>query len=637
MSGIVAIVHLDGRPVEPALLRAMTAAMAYRGPDAQGTWSSAHVGLGHALLRTVPEDEPGRQPLSLDGQVWLAADARIDGQRELRRKLEARESLDPETASDAHLILRAYHLWGEACVEHLLGDFAFVLWDGRRQRLFCARDHFGVKPLYYGRLQDCLLLSNTLNCLRSHPAVSDRLNDLAIADFLLFGRNQELDTTAFADIRRLPPAHSLHWSPGAPPKVQRYWALPVAGPIRYKRPADYVERFRELLGVAVADRLRTNRVGVLMSGGLDSTSVAATAHRLLAEGPEPAELRAYTLVAGGLLPCEQEGHYAGLVAGKLGIPIHYSAPQGYRLFEGWDQPEFWTPEPLAEPLWALVIDQYGLAAGHGRVVLSGQGGDPALYPSRGYLLDLLKQARLGTLCRDVGLCLRLRGRLPPLYLRSRLQNGRMGPVAGQVAGPVYPPWIDDDLAARLNLAARWQAWLQRANLRAGASAHGRRGGTSSHLRPEAYQNLSASLWPDLFERYYDPGATSVPLEVRHPYFDVRLVAYLLALPPLPWCVDKHLTRAAMCGILPEGVRLRAKATTRYSLLHALLRRDGLDLASQSALGAAGELARYVDGDRLERIVRSVPHLAASEYGLITRPVALARWLQQPAPARFRQN
>ena len=107
------------------------------------------------------------------------------------------------------MILHAYATWREECVDHLRGDFAFALWDARERKLFCARDHFGIKPFFYSAIERQFLFSNTLNCLRAHPDVSDELNEAAIGDFLLFGLNCEIATTTFRDIQRLPPAHFM--------------------------------------------------------------------------------------------------------------------------------------------------------------------------------------------------------------------------------------------------------------------------------------------------------------------------------------------------------------------------------------------------------------------------------------------
>ena len=193
MSGIVGIVNFDGAPVDRALLRRMTDSMAFRGPDEQRIWADGNVGFGHTLLRTTFESEHEHQPLTLDGRVWIVADARVDAQADLIAKLNARGEHVKRGVPDVELLLRAYRVWGEDCIEHLLGDFVFAVWDRPRQSLFCARDHMGVKPLYYVSIGQTLVFSNTLDCVRLHPKVSDKLNELAIADFLLFGLNLERD------------------------------------------------------------------------------------------------------------------------------------------------------------------------------------------------------------------------------------------------------------------------------------------------------------------------------------------------------------------------------------------------------------------------------------------------------------
>src|ERR1700738_1961328 len=275
MSGIVGIINLDGAPVDRDLLRRMTDFMSYRGPDTQEIWIAGNVGFGHTMLRTTFEAETEKQPLTLEGQVWLTADARIDGRSELISKLEAklgtrlRVGSDSRIPNDAELILYAYRAWKEDCLKHLIGDFVFAIWDGDERRLFCARDHFGVKPFYYAHSNNCFVLSNTLNCVRQHPAVSAKLNDVAIGDFLLSGLNQEPATTTFADIARLPGANALTNSAGGL-RVRRYWSLPHHFHLNYKDSRDYPQQFRELLSQSVKDRLRTDRVALEISGGLDS-------------------------------------------------------------------------------------------------------------------------------------------------------------------------------------------------------------------------------------------------------------------------------------------------------------------------------------------------------------------------------
>ena len=322
--------------------------MDFRGPDAQNVWVDGSAGFGHTLLRTTFEAERERQPCSLDSRVWITADARIDGRRELIDKLRGRGQSVSHDATDPDLILHAYDVWGTDCARHLIGDFAFAIWDSRVRQLFCARDHFGIKPFFYAIASQQLIFSNTLNCVRRHPAVADTLNDLFIADFLLFGESKDLALTAFADIQRLPSAHTLTWSIEKGLKVVRYWALPDDLGVRYRLAGDYVEHFRFVFNQAISDRLRSNRIGIQMSGGLDSSSIAAAALGIFSNQKAPFELQAQSVVYDHLIP-DRERYFSGLAAKYLGIPIHYIAADNYQLFEDWDQPEMCSPEPVHNP------------------------------------------------------------------------------------------------------------------------------------------------------------------------------------------------------------------------------------------------------------------------------------------------
>jgi asparagine synthase (glutamine-hydrolysing) len=286
LSGFVGIVNSNGAPIDRRLLDRLTSGMSYCGPDHQGVWCDEWVGLGHALLGTEPTpSDDQHQPYALDGRAWIVADARIDGRIELSRELRSRGRAVTALTPDARLILHAYEAWGERCVEHLVGDFAFAIWNRAERRLFCARDHFKVVPFYYARTENGLLFGNVLWTLRAHPEISGTLDERTIGDYLLFGINMDHAATTFAEIRSLPPSHTLSDEHGTI-QVRRYWQAPeeVEGPYP-ERPEEHVARFRTLFDQAVTDRLRANRAGPHLSGGMDSTSVAATAKHVLASTP----------------------------------------------------------------------------------------------------------------------------------------------------------------------------------------------------------------------------------------------------------------------------------------------------------------------------------------------------------------
>jgi asparagine synthase (glutamine-hydrolysing) len=543
MSGIVGIVHFDGAPVDRHLLGRMTGFMAFRGPDAQEIWSGRNVGLGHALLKTTDEAEHERQPFTLDGQVWIVADARVDARGELVPQLKAHghDNLGPD-ATDVELILRAYQTWGEDCVEHLLGDFAFAIWDGPRRRLFCGRDHLGIKPFFYARVGETLIFSSSLDCIRQHPAVSDRLNDLAIADFLLFDLNHDQATTSFADIQRLPPAHSATWS-ATGTRLRRYWTLPIDEPVYFRRDDDYTERFTELLDQAVNDRLRTSKVGVFMSGGLDSPALAATATRILRSRSADSEVHAFTTVIDGF--DGNERYYAGLVTEHLGIPIHFQDLTGKTFDPDWEGAGIHTAEPVANPL-NLSADRraYATTARYNRVCLYGEGPDNALRPEwRPYLAYLVGQRRFGLLAK-AALELVIKSRRIP-FLRRTLSSIKAR-WTGKSEQSVFPQWLNHDFLSSLSLRERW-----RDIERSGASP------CPHPLRPQAYRSFQHQQWEHLFSQF-DAESLGTAAEIRHPFVDLRLLRYMLAVPAIPWARDKYLVRRAMRGVLPGPVLRRPK-------------------------------------------------------------------------------
>ncbi len=599
MSGIVGIVNLDGRPVDARLLDRLTRSMANRGPDDRRIWSDGAAGLGHALLRTGGA-EPDAQPASLDGRVWITADARVDGREALVADLEGRGRTGVRTATDAQLILHAYHTWAEDCVDHLLGDFAFAIWDGRTRHLFCARDHFGIKPFYYARIPGGIVFSNALGCVRLHPGVGDALNELAVCDFLLFGHNQEPATTTFADVSRLPAAHRLTGREGAL-RVERYWTLPTEGRIRYRRSHDYVHHFLEVMRAAVSDRIAPGGTAVRMSGGLDSTSIAALARHCMGERGSPSTaLRAHTVVFDTLIP-DEERKYARAAADALGIPIEFLALDDCAPFDGWNHPSFRTPEPLAEPFFGVCTDQLTRIASRARVVLSGDGGDEILRSS--YLVDLLGRMPAWDLAADVARSLARHRRRPGLGLRAWLRRRR--PSLPQ--HPPFPVWMNCALSDRLDLRDRWARW------HAGAPA-----GNQSP-RAEAHLRLTTAPWPWYFESL-DPGVTGVGVEVRYPFLDLRVIVYLLAIPPIPWCIDKEILRLAMRGALPDSIRLRRKSPLGGDPLRARLNLTGAK--SLDRFDAAPGLEHYVDR-------AAIPPLAGGgddiDPELHVRPLCLNYW------------
>jgi asparagine synthase (glutamine-hydrolysing) len=601
MSGFLGIINLNKRPIDRSLLQKMTEAIVYRGPDAQEVWIDAHVGFGHTMLRTTWESQTEHQPLTLDGTVWLTADARIDGRSDLTRELESAGRRDVKGANDAELILHAYHAWDEDCVKHLLGDFAFAIWDGHRRRLFCARDHFGVKPFFYARTSNAFVFSNTLDCVRLHPDISTKLNEQAIGDFLLFDLNQDLSTTIFADINRLPPAHTMTLDAGQL-SVNRYWTLPKGRDVRYKKTSEYIEHFSDVFKTAVNDRLRTRNVAVSMSGGLDSPSVAAAARELLAEKSEAFDLQSFTIVYDRLIP-DRERYYSGLVAKKLGIPINYLVADDYTLYERWEQPEVRGPEPFSRVFSAISADHLREVSKRTRVVLTAYGGDPLFrYCFTPHTRLLLRNGQRVKALKDIWTYVRL-DRGVRLIILPRIRRTRKKVETGNP----YPTWLNPAFERSLKLRERGEQF--------NATKF------EDHPRGQSYAFMRDIVWPFTFESY-DSTVSYLPLETRHPFFDLRLIDYVWSIPGVPWCLDKTILRETMRGILPEQVRRRPKAPLAGNLLLDYLKENPGEVFNHFDI--APTLARYIDIDQFSRIAQS--SLYDSTW-MNLRPISLNHWLK----------
>ena len=611
MSGIVGIYERSGAPVDRGLLQALAHFLSFRGPDARDTWSQGAIGLGHAMLRTTRESQIEQQPASLDGKLWITADARIDCREELEKKLAQQgQGSAGRAVTDSGLILRAYAAWGAECVQHLRGDFAFAIWDARKKLLFCARDHFGVKPFYYSELGELFLFSNTLDCLRQHPGVSDDLNDAAIGDFLLFGLNCDAATTTFRDIRRLPAAHAMTVSSDGL-RIQRYWSAPTAGHIRYQRAEDYVEHFQILLQAAVADRMRVDRAGILLSGGLDSATVATTV-RELAGGPGgTTDLRAYTVVYESLIP-DQDGRFAREVAEFLKIPHQTISMDRLQPFERWNEPGISSPEPVDDPFFAGLFDQFRTIAADCRVVFSGEGADNLMhFEMWPFARSLMREGQWISLLRETSRYLSLRASVVPGLKRRALGLFGKDPTA-----PVYPGWLQPDFARRLNLQERSREWSE-------LPAH-----RPHPILPKAHASLSLPHWSSMFE-LENAGVTRCAVEVRHPFLDLRIVNFMLALPPFPLFFDKQLLREAVAGRLPESVRTRRKAPLAGSPLLEHLRRSRTNWIQDSDW--SGEMDAYVNKSEMAAF-HSGTHAEKAHSAL--RPLCLNFWLQSTRKVRY---
>lgn len=297
MSGIAGVAYTDGRPAQAETLLPTIAVMGFLGPDGVTTWVEGSVALAHLALHTTPEAAHERWPLRNARGDTLVADARLDNREELIRALGVEPRAAPPV-TDADLILAAHERWGDAAPARLVGDFAYALWQPHEGTLRLARSPFGLRGLYYSVERGRVLFASTLRGAQA-LAPGGVLNLPWVASFLTRELDFVWDQTALTHIRKVPHAHlvTLQLDPLRETQ-QQFWDLRLSDEFAGWGDAEWAEAFRERFEQAVAAHLRSPAPIVMSSsGGLDSSSVALVAHRLMHEaGRVPTRpTHAYTL------------------------------------------------------------------------------------------------------------------------------------------------------------------------------------------------------------------------------------------------------------------------------------------------------------------------------------------------------
>ncbi len=548
MCGITGIIGESGD------IRRMTRTLAHRGPDGEGFWSSPGAQLGHRRLNVI-DLMSGQQPMTTaDGRYTIVFNGEIYNFRKLRDRLES-HGAKFRTRSDAEVLLQAYGYWGRAALEQLRGMFAFAVWDGKERRLFAARDRLGVKPFYYAQRGRTLLFASEMKALLTHPAVHREINLAALDDYFTY-LYVPAPHTIFKDIQELPPAHWLLWQDGQM-RIESYWDIAFR-PEKQKFP-ECVQELRQALRQAVGARLVSDvPVGVFLSGGLDSSCIAALMARQL-ETP----IKTFTLgfTEGGRRYDERA--YAREVAQALGAEAReWTIEAGSvellaRITRHFD-------EPFGNPTALLT---YQLAEGSKQqvtVALAGDGGDEVLlgYP------------------RYRGLLLAEHYRKAPQFLKriaARAASHWTEPAGGTPFHRRLREFLTTSSLPPEQMYFEWVSYFGRGlrrRLYTPDFKHQLGDHDSSHFLLSLFKKSGAtdlmdrvsyvdlhSFLPYNLLRCSDRMSMANGLEIRCPFTDHLLIEFLSRVPwrcKLRMTEDKALLREAARGLLPAGIRKRAK-------------------------------------------------------------------------------
>ncbi len=582
MSGIAGLLHRDGTPAHADEVAGALSALARRGPDRQEIWCRGPIAMACAQLCTTPQSRHEVLPFEdHERGLTIVHDARLDNRDELWRALlpEARRLAE---ISDGELLLAAWRRWGETCPEHLLGDFAFAIWDESSRELFLARDHVGMRMLFLHQSERLLVFASEIKGVAAVPGVPRRLDPARVADYML-GVACDPVITFRAGIGRLLPAQTLLAGRTAC-RTRRYYAITLPDQMHPGGPDEVAAGFRSVLATAVGARLSASGpVGSMLSGGLDSSAIVSLARWLRRDEPG-ALLPTFSLVFPKTPGADETIFIRSLVA-QGGLEPHFIDADAITplshlddILAAVDEPFYGAPFPCQ---WAT----YQAAHGHGvNVLLDGNGGDAVVCHGYYYLADLLRRARLVKLTREIGGLGRAYGLTParllwqfaimpsvPASLR-RLRRALIGRT------PALPPatFIAPELAARTDLRERYAAYWHRQPPPRGDRDH--------HLG-----NVVDSLPKDGLEQ----AAAAFAVDQRCPFYDLRVIEYCLAVPSdhkIEGGLTRMLTRRALRRDLPPLVAGRlGKASPAMSLVRGLF---GPDRERLEALVFSPETDRF---------------------------------------------
>ncbi|HEU5317228.1 MAG TPA: asparagine synthase-related protein [Chloroflexota bacterium] len=645
MSGLAAIFHRDGRPAGQETVWEMLAAAPHRGPDGMHLRLFGPAALGHAKFAVTPEESEEWQPVvSPRTGCAIVCDARLDNRPELLAALPDRI---PHTASDAELLLRAYEAWGLGAFARLLGDFALVVWDPRRLWIVCARDTSGQRALFYRVDGSTFGAASEIQQLLQDPGVAVEPDDERVRDYLvplnISRTEKDHAATFYRGVSSLPAGHFAVVTSDSI-RVERYWDLQPPREIRYRSEAQYAEHYHALFSEVVRARLRTaHPVGILLSGGLDSSSVACVAQEAYRAGHAVDHGFVGVSAVFDGLECDERT----LVED---IQRMYDFPTKFVPFSpsggSWLRPE---PRGFQESpnmgAGEMRDALFGAAAAAGvRVLLSGEIADSCVGGSPYVFDSLLRQGRFRELWRR----LRIYRRTSRESLRKLIALDCIGPLLPLAAYRHLRIFYARRLfhRAERNLLPIWMPDALRADL---AQRHLRLLDASERERRFANPTRHAEyllLRPPEVVRHPVPW----PLESWRPFADRRLHEFLLAIPPEQkyephpdaeslYAGTKRLVRRSLHGVLPESIRTRTSKTHFGAVFETAVERQWPQFEATFGLHARPEIAArgYVEHRRFWRRLELLrAGVTGGDFMYLMHMVGLETWLRAlllPRPQR----
>ena len=604
MSAIFGILDLKGGPVNLVWIKSMQEDLAHRGPDGHGLYTEPSLVLGHQLLQVTPESMYDKSPYEEDGFV-ITANARLDERQALMDKLNIAPEVQEKT-TDSILLLRSYRKWGKDFLKNIYGDFAFAIWNKEKKELFCARDQMGVKPLLYYFQDDRFVFSTELKAIVKLPFVKTEIDHSHLRDQVI-GICDIPDRTSWKNIVRLRAASILNLNSSGV-VISQYWEPKYNRNSKYKSEEQSALALREILERVIAEHTRViGGVGVPLSGGLDSSTIACLAARKLA-----LENKSLTTASSVLNPTftgsdikDELGYIQTVLQQEKNIDSTFIYNTDLEFLGNLDEKfnrhyaTFNNSYYVDEALY----NQFKLKSV--RRVLSGYLGDITTSNSTIYPLPhLLLAGRLGTFFKL------------SRSMKKNMEGNFFSFIINNILIPVAPmfllkegyrfkghkiPWDINTLPLHFSSLENHQLQKRSRAYHKNYLVH----------QLQISRNIWATPW-EKFEEDWDCGCSHHQIEITYPLLDRRVVEFLLQLPVEHFYSEgftRGLIRKAMDGILPEKIKTRKDKYPYSPGYHAIIQRDILKIkALLMSEKLSVQMENMIDKDKmisqLEKIVKS---------------------------------
>lgn len=574
MSGILGHIQTSKVPIDLGRFQNMLDSMKLRGPDGEGIWCEKHIALGHRMLASTPESSGERLPFedSESGCV-ITSDARLDNRQELIDILD-RASFGMDVISDSALILKAYLKWGKDCVEHLLGDFAFAIWDSKQQTLFCGRDFMGVRPFNYCFKGGDFIFCSEPRGIAKYSGLTFTLNEPRIGDaFTTHLEGYDITSTFYSEVFSLPPAHILELKDECM-RTYKYWQ-PEPETVPYRNDYECQEELTEILTKAVVDRLRgKDNPAILQSGGVDSAAIMGIARKQCQQVSNMV-VHTYSGVSEDTIECKESNLISILSEMEAVVPHIYSpTDMGVYVDELYDRIcKLHEPFDFGMVLHFLMY-QRASVNGH-RYILDGVDGDVTTGLSYRYPAQLFQQCAFKTAWRET--CQQssdfFEGLISPSRLLSRYMISAFTPrllkdIRWRLTRSRAAKKAIDDLDVTRNFAKKVKLSERLIDFDLKERRGIRMFPGGDYLRRVQHPFLAVGV------ARYNRVASLFSLEPRHPLLDKRLVEFYMG---LPWSQfmrngwSKYLFRRVAEQYVPKKVCWRTgKEHVGYSFTKELL-------------------------------------------------------------------